>query len=88
LTAAEWFSLLEQHALMLREVGVLEFELDGCRVTLAPTTSRPRVEFPGMDDAAPHQSMGTLNALDDPDTFGGSLPGYQVPATLPAPIEE
>lgn len=93
LSPDEWLTLIERHALALREVGVLEVELDGCRIVLSPSTSKPKVEFPGMDDAAPRgdqaaQPMGTLNALDDPDTFGGRLPGYQVPTTLPAPIEE
>jgi len=90
-TPDEWFRLVELHAPTLREVGVLSIRLEGCEVQLAPNPAGPRPQFPGMDDARPKDpppQAVELNALDDPETFGGRLPGYTVPATLPLPIEE
>ena len=92
MTPAEWLTLLESRAILLRAAGVTEVTVDGCTAKFAPFTPPREVQFPGMDDAPDAQPIAEehLNALDDPMTFGGILPGYKLPAqtaTQPEPIE-
>lgn len=37
--------------------------------------------------SAPPADTGELNPLDDPSTFGGVLPGYEIPASVPGAVE-
>lgn len=63
---APWFALICAHVVELRRSGVLVLELGPMRLQLAPPTSvLDRVRDPEPADP-----------LDDPATFGGSVPGF------------
>jgi len=71
--AAGWMRLVLEHAAELRKRGVQLISADGYAVHLAPPDplreplERVRVEDPILD------------AMNDPATFGGTLPGYRIP---------
>lgn len=93
MTPAEWLTLLESRAILLRAAGVTEVSVEGCTAKFAPFVPPREVQFPGMDDASEPGAVSIeehLNALDDPMTFGGVLPGYKLPeqpVTHPSPVE-
>lgn len=78
LNPVELLDLLEARAPRLRTAGVLSLTFDGVSVRFTAAdpaqTSSEKIEH-----VAPPPII--LNALDDPATFGGVLPGYQVPAS-------
>lgn len=69
LNPAEWLDLLIDRAPALRASGVLEVELDGCAVKLAPHVADEHGEEAGEGAWSP-------DPLKDPATFGGVLPGF------------
>lgn len=76
-TPAQWLDLLIEKAPLLREAGVLEIDLEGCAVTLAPVEpdlSHLMVAPTTNNEASMAQHM---DALDDPDTYpNGQVAGY------------
>lgn len=84
-------AVIKAEAEAMRSVGVLSMSLDGLSFQLS---DRP-VEAPGKDEeiVMPGDPRGSAPALaevdpmNDPETFGGILPGYDVPASVPQPLE-
>lgn len=73
MTSEEWIRLLEQHAVTLRSVGVLELSVDGCSATLAP-----REPEPAKHDGAEAEAV---DPLENPGLYpSGIVPGYTRPA--------
>lgn len=62
-TAAEWLSLIAEHAPQLRDVGVLSVSIDDVTFTLAPALAKA-VEIDAQPDDEPK------GVFDDPATFG------------------
>lgn len=77
-TPAELLDLLASKAKVLRSVGVLRVELDGCKFELAPDDEpvQFRPSGPAPDEVpVPDESY----PLDDPMTYGlrgGKVPGF------------
>ena len=67
---SDWLDLLIEKAPALREAGVLEIELDGCTVSLAPVAKEQEQWVP-MPTTEEHSMGKHMDALDDPDTFDG-----------------
>lgn len=68
---AEWLAMVAEHAAALRGAGVLEMRLpDGGVIRFAPQAE--------PEARAKSQPRDLLNPLDDPATFGGRLPGYDL----------
>lgn len=79
-TPQEWLALIAARAPDLRSAGVLSVEIDGTRASfrLAPDAPIPPVaEAPDQPAAIEQPTYQELNPLDDPDTFGGAVPGYE-----------
>lgn len=75
LSLEETLDLVVRKADDLRAKGVLELTCDGLKLTLAPPSQPAPV-------AAPAEAPSPPDPLDDPDTFGGSVPqrrGAQMP---------
>lgn len=72
MTAEQWVALLEQHAVKLREVGVLELSVDGASARLAPLDPPPAKHDEREDEPA--------DPLLNPGLYqGGIVPGYTRP---------
>lgn len=74
--AAGWVDLILRHAVDLRERGVLHLCVDGFVVSLAPRDP-PREPLDDRSNGRVEDPI--LDAMNDPATFGGSLPGYRIP---------
>lgn len=85
MTPSEWVALICDRASDLRAAGVQSISIDGATVTLyegAPALhSSTGTVPPGPPDRP------TLGPLDDPETFGGILPGYEFPVSPPGALE-
>lgn len=85
MTPEQWFALICDRAADLRSAGVQSISIDGVTVTLyegIPSLAAAPVKLqPGPAEKP------TLSPLDDPETFGGILPGYDFPAVLPGAVE-
>lgn len=87
MTPADWFTLIEDRAPRLRAAGVRSIELDGVTIELRPVSSWAEPP-PGTVSTAPPSALESkpgkdlTNPLEDPDTFGGELPGFDVDPTL------
>jgi hypothetical protein len=73
LPPAELLDLVIEKAEALRRVGVLELELAGCSLKLAPFEA----EAPASTEEPAH--VGHVDPLSDPRTFGlhGQVPGFE-----------
>lgn len=88
MSPAELFSALREHAKAMRADGVTSLQVspDGsCTVHFAPYTEAERIADMPEGSAVPQarRQAEPLNAMDDPDTFGGVLPGWNL-AGVPA----
>lgn len=85
MTPSEWVELICDRAADLRSAGVKSISIDGATVTLYESMPALAVSAgklpPGPPETVP------LSPLDDPETFGGILPGYDFPAALPGAVE-
>ena len=85
MTPDQWVSLICDRAADLRAAGVQSISIDGATVTLYE--SMPALAAaPGKLPPGPPEKPA-LSPLDDPETFGGILPGYDFPAALPGAVE-
>lgn len=73
--AGGWIQLVLEHAAELRKRGVQHVSAEGFAVHLAPS-DLPREP---LDDRNGRVEDPILDAMNDPATFGGSLPGYRIP---------
>ena len=67
---ADWIRLLRDNAKKLRAAGVTRIKFEGLEVDLAPPE-------PQMPAAVPVSDADISDALDDPATFGGSVPRFK-----------
>lgn len=84
-TPQDWIALLVDKAPHLRAAGVMSISIDGDRVNVGlappyePLEAKPAagsdVRPAPPDDPQPEPEP---DALDDPATFGGPVPGYQI----------
>lgn len=85
MTPEQWFALICDRAADLRSAGVKSISIDGVTVTLyegIPSLAAAPVKLqPGPAEKP------TLSPLDDPETFGGILPGYDFPVSMPGAVE-
>jgi hypothetical protein len=66
-------SVIAQHAPGLREAGVTSLELDDVKIAIAPAVPNVPIDMKeGKDPVA-------IDPLDDPETYGGRVPGFQRP---------
>jgi hypothetical protein len=74
----EWLLLLAEQAPALRAAGVLSVSIDGAAATFLPAEAAiAMAAAPTADDQRPREPTGDLtDPLNDPATFGGTLPGY------------
>lgn len=89
------FEAIARHARSLRDVGVTQIDVvgDGYRISLSPITDAERMiaasgEAGATARHARHEHRDELNAMDDPMTFGGRLPGYDLVGSPPNPVED
>lgn len=93
MSPAELFSALREHAKAMRADGVTSLQIapDGsCAINFAPYTEAERIADMPAGAAVPqarHQPQ-PLNAMDDPDTFGGSLPGWDLAGVPANPVSD
>jgi hypothetical protein len=84
MTPQEWVGLIVERAGELRAAGVQSISVDGASVTLLPSdgglVATGKVPPGPVDEPL-------LHPLDDPETFGGVLPGYTFPVSQPGAIE-
>lgn len=81
----QWVSLICDRAADLRAAGVQSISIDGATVTLyegMPVVATKAEKIPPGPPERP-----TLSPLDDPETFGGILPGYDFPVSSPGALE-
>ena len=74
---AKTLDIIIEKAEALRKVGVLSFDVEGCKFVLAPIPEQlVEVPLPTANISAGLEKH--MDALDDPETFGGSegTPGY------------
>jgi hypothetical protein len=74
MTAEQWVDLLIRRGGELRAAGVLRISAEGYSVALAPLFPETEVQADGKTLA-----IAELDPLEDPITFGGSVPGYDIP---------
>lgn len=80
----QWVSLIIERGAELRAVGALSISVDGASVTLAPAD--PVMPTAGPVPPGPPERPA-IDPFEDPETFGGILPGYVFPATPPGALE-
>lgn len=85
MTPADWLTLIEARAPGLRAAGVQSVTLEGATIKLAPYVGE---SVATGEVVVPVEEPDLTNPLDDPMTFGGILPGYQIPATRPQPADD
>lgn len=76
-------ALIEQRAPGLRAAGVRSLVIDGVTIRLLPASAwaePPPSATPSALGSEPGKDL--TNPLEDPDTFGGALPGFDVDPTL------
>lgn len=77
LTAHEWIELIADRAADLRAAGVVQLELEGCKLTLAPPATTSDAAAAGEDDGRAPLFVDDGDPLNDPATFaGGRLPRF------------
>lgn len=77
--AEAWIDLIIARAPALRAAGVTSLAFDGGASILLLPEPPPAVDLgppPRIEDPI-------LDAMNDPATFGGVLPGYRIPAYQP-----
>lgn len=87
MTPEQWLSLVIERAQELRTAGVSSISVDGAAVHLYPAEPAQFVPATAPVHLGQPADEPVLNPLDDPETFGGLLPGYTFPATSPGAIE-
>jgi len=85
MTPSDWVCLIIERAAELRAAGVQSISVDGASVILLPADTGLLVASGAVPPAPIDQPP--LNPLDDPETFGGVLPGYTFPVTPPGALE-
>jgi hypothetical protein len=84
MNAEQWVELIITRGAELRAVGCQQISVDGASATLLP-------EYPthAATSAVPPgpAEKSLLDPFEDPDTFGGVLPGYTFPASPPGAVE-
>lgn len=73
-------ALIEQRAPGLRAAGVRSVALDGMTIRLTAADPPAGVLLPSA--LGPEPGRDLTNPLEDPDTYGGALPGFDADPTL------
>jgi hypothetical protein len=85
MTGEQWVDLIISRAADLRSAGVQQISVDGASVVLLPSELAPLVASGAVPSGPAERSL--LDPFDDPETFGGVMPGYEFPATPPGELE-
>lgn len=83
MTPEQWLQLVIDRAPELRSAGVDSISIDGASVHLLPVEPEP----PAVTAMPASADQQFLSPLDDPETFGGVLPGYTFPVSPPGALE-
>lgn len=84
MTPEQWVGLIIDRAAELRAAGVQRISVDGASAVLLPeypASATGAAIPPGPPEKPP------LHPFDDPEVFGGVLPGYEFPAAPPGAVE-
>jgi len=85
MNAEQWVELIITRGAELRAVGCQQISVDGASATLAP--EEPAHAATAVTVPAGPAEKSLLDPFEDPDTFGGVLPGYTFPASPPGAVE-
>lgn len=84
MTGEQWVDLIISRGAELRAAGVQQISVDGASVVLAPTDGQ--MVATGTVPAGPPERPA-IDPFEDPETFGGVLPGYTFPVSPPGALE-